>query len=350
MANNEASSVYTMSEINLESCTFMKPEKLGDHNESYITVDGSRGFVLQSPKLVLRTSTPTYFEFLVSRNKDRHREFYNIISHLEDSAIIQIAHNSKEWFNREFKRDQIDTMFRSIIHRPLEIDDPYILRIKKVPGLEAEINYQVICLIKIDGIWFGKNTSTLDMKVVQIKVIKTEKLPSEDGYADQVPVPSEKPFYNDNASVVPHNFSDKDRDQQRPAPLVTNLPIVNEEQVQDLPAHGQDQPAHGQDLMVEKVDELHYVNEETQQLDEIEKTEQLLEQNVSSVHELVHEPPSPVKSVKTVRTVRTELPVQSPVLSVDSIKCEIMKAMSDNDFQRVKELGTLLQKHKIGSV
>jgi hypothetical protein len=338
----ETSSVYTMREINLELCTFMKPEKFEGYHESYISVNGSKGFVLQSPKLVLRSSTLTYFEFLISRNKDRHTEFYNIISHLEDSAIIQIANNSKEWFNREIRRDQVETMFRSCIHRPLDINDPYILRINKISGLSADINHQTVCLLKIDGIFFGKNTSMLDMKVIQIKVVKTEKIPSEDGYVDQGPsIPTEKPFYNDNASVVPHNFSE----QQKPTPLVTNLPSLNEEHVIE---HSEPIVENiSNETMIEKIDEFHYVNEETKQLEEIEKTEKLLTLPEPVIQEPVQEPiepPSPVKSIRTVRTQPPVVqPVVQPVLSVDSIKCEIMKAIVENDFQRVKELSEQLK-------
>jgi hypothetical protein len=193
----------------------------------------------------------------------------------------------------------------------------------------------VVCLIKIDGILFGKNTSTLDMKIVQIKVIKTEKIPSEDDYVDQQPsMPSEKPFYNDNASVIPHNFSE----QKRPVPIVTDLPPIEEKE-----------------SMIEKVDELHYVGEHTddekRQLQDMIESEKIIEKIVEKVPE---PPPSPVRTVITqpvppVQSVpQQSVPQQSvPPISMDSIKCEIMKAMTDNDFQRVKELSTLLQKHKI---
>ena len=320
--SNETSSVYTMREINLELCTFTKPHKFDGYHESFININGDKGFVLQSPKLILRNSTSSYFEFLISRNKDRHKEFYNILSHLEDSAILQSSQNSGDWFGREIKRDQVETMFRSCIHRPLEINDPYILRISKTGNLDVEINYPVVCLIKFDGIIFGKNTSTLDMKIIQIKVIKTEKIPSEDDYLDQQNIQNEKPFYNDNASVIQHSFTDK-----RPTPIITEEKKVENESI------------------IEKIDELG-----ENQIDEIVNAEKLIEK----ITDEMVEPPSPVKSVKTIKSTTTQpvfLPIQhdTPV-SVDSIKCDIMKAMADNDFQRVKELSILLQKHKLGTV
>lgn len=266
-------SVYTMREINLETCTFTKPQKFDGYHESFVSIDGSNGFILQSPKLILRNSTSSYFEFLVSRNKDRHREFYNILSHLEDSAIVQSFQNSGEWFGRDIKREQVETMFKSCIHRPLEINDPYVLRISKVGNIDVEINYPVVCLIKINGILFGKNTSTLDMKVVQIKLIKTEKIPSNDDCIEQnsnEQTPNEKPFYNDNASVVPHSFS-----------------------------HCSEQKKTNTDLQVIKEPE---IDEE----------------------------------------FNIEKPEEKPEKTIDSIKCEIMKAIVENDFMRIKELSEQL--------
>ena len=359
--SNDSSSVYTMRELNLELCTFMKPEKFTGYHKSFISVNGSvngeKGFILQSPKLILRNSTNSYFEFLISRNKDRQKEFYNIISHLEDSAIVQISQNSGEWFGREIKRDQVETMFRSSIHRPLEINDPYILRISKVGDLDCEVNYPVVCLIKIDGIIFGRNSSTLDMKIVQIKVMKTEQIPSADEFIDHThQVSVEKPFYNDNASVVPNDFTGK-----RPAPITTDLPSVVENELEEKSEPPLENLKERQN-MIEKIDEVHQYNtelhiEEKQQLQDIIGSEQIIEkvepvQVVKSIQIAANdiqpiEPPSPVKSVHTVRTQQSIFP--EPV-SVDAIKAEIMKSIVENDFRRVKELSILLQKHKLGSM
>jgi hypothetical protein len=335
MINNESSSVYTIREINIGLCTFMKPEKFEGYHESYISINGSKGFILQSPKLIIRSSTPSYLEFLISKNKDRQSEFYNIISHLEDSAIIQIAHNSKEWFNREIRRDQVETMFRSSLHRPLEINDPYILRINKTPGIEAELNNLVVCLIKIDGVLFGKNTSTLDMKVVQIKSIKTEKIPSEGDYLDakdkQPQLSLEKLFYNDNVSVVPDNFNKDFSEHQRPSLIDTNLQSLKD----NLESMTKTELEPVKESIIEKVNELHYNNEEIKQLEEIEKTEKLLIEKTPD-----QEPLSPVKSVHTTGTIDT---AKTGIPSMDSIKCEIMKAVVENDFNRVKILTEMLK-------
>ena len=349
----DTSSVYTMRELNLKTCTFTKPEKLVGYHESFININGSKGFVLQSPKLVLSNSTNSYFEFLISRNKDRHKEFYNIISHLEDSAIIEISQSSEKWFGREIRRDQVETMFRSSIHRPLEINDPYILRINKSGNVDCELNYPVVCLIKIDGIIFGKNSSKLDMKVVQIKVIKTEKIPSDDDYVEQTPqIPTEKPFYNDNASVIPSNFNHKEL-----PPVMTKLPSVVESEDEKIV-----------EKMIEKVDDDEQQQQQQQQktfFEDMVNSEKMIEKAVEKIVEkvpenVVVEPPSPVKSIQTQHTkytVQTTVvpqpqpqPQPQPPVSIDSIKCEIMKAMTDNDFQRVKELSALLQKHKLGTM
>lgn len=224
-----STTVYTLREMNLGQCTFTSPEKFDGYNESFVTINGVKGFVLQSPKLILRNSTDSYFEFLVSRNKDRHREFYNIISHLEDMAILQITQNSLEWFGKEIKREWAETMFRSVIHRPLDVNDSYTIRINKAEGVEAEINFPVVCLIRINGIIFGKRTSTLDIKVVQAKVVKQDKIEnpvSTEGTIANNVDNAEQSFYHDNKSIVPHDFS---RTDIPPPPSSPTLPKISEE-------------------------------------------------------------------------------------------------------------------------
>ncbi len=305
--DNTDNSVYTMREINLESCAFTKPEKIGNYHGSYITLNGSKGFVLQSPKLILRNSTDSYVELLISRNKDRHKEFYNIISHLEDSAILQITQNSEQWFGRNMKRDIVEPMFRSSINRPLEIDDPYILRINKTDKLETETNYPVVCLIKIEGILFGKNSSCLHMKVVQIKVIKTEKLQSDEHFEHFEQVPNDKPFYNDNASVIPNNYN------------------VQNTEVQSTEAQSTESNVENQ------------LEENQKQLEEIIDSEKIIDKFIENSE--VPEVPDHIISDQISEAVQHS--DQHTVLT-DAMKYEIMKAMVENNFQRVKELSSIL--------
>lgn len=301
----DANSVYTIREINLESCSFTSPEKFIGFHKSFVNMNGSRGFIIQTPKLVLRDSTDSSFDLLISRNKDRHKEFYNIISHLEDAAILQIVQNSATWFGKKISKDQVETMFRSSIHRPLEINDPFIFKVNKIPNLEIEQNYPVVCLIKIDGIIFGRNSSTLDMKVLQVKVIKTEKIPSEDGALRQeVSQQPEKPFYNDNVSVAPSNYMPMQSNNTQ-SNTHSNIPSIIEETSE-----------------VERV------------LDDNEKIISLVPEPVSDhvpEPELDHVPDHMPESVP------------SKDLSMETLKCALMKAVVEGDFERVRELNDLLR-------
>ena len=165
-------------------------------------------------------------DFLISKNKDRHKEFYHIITHLEDIAILQIVQNSEEWFGAKIPRNQVELMFKSSIHRPLEMDDPFIFKVNKISTLGSiEHNFPVACLIKVDGIIFGKNSSILDMKVVQVRISKPEKIPSVPSTGEHPMQQIQKPFYSDNASVVPSNYSKTDFK----TPDLNKLPSVKDE-------------------------------------------------------------------------------------------------------------------------
>jgi hypothetical protein len=320
----DTNSVYTIREVNSGSCTFTKPEKFAGFHKSFINMNGSKGFILQTPKLVLRDSVPTSFDLLISRNKDRHREFYNTISHIEDTAILQITQNSEEWFGKKISRDQVETMFRSSIYRPLDINDPFIFKVNKVSELNIEQNYPVICLIKIDGIIFGRNSSTLDMKVLQVKVIKTEKIPSEDGgAADLVSTQQpEKPFYNDNVSVAPSNFTGR---QQVPVPVPKpdTIDEINE--------------------IEEKIAETEINDEKIVELEKPRTPPTSPKSVAQSVHTVpVSIPESIPAPISVPEIAQISVPVPVP-RSKDSLKCDLMKAMVENDFQRIQELSGLLK-------
>jgi len=167
-------------------------------------------------------------------------------------------------------------MFKSSIHCPLEIDSPFIFRVKKVSALDVEQNYPVICLIKIDGIIFGRNSSTLDMSVIQVKVVRPEKLPSDNGQVVEHVEKPEKPFYNDNASVAASHYSKQQKEQ-----------LMNDERV----------------ISLEKISE-------------------------------VVEVPPPVLQ---------EVPPILPTKTKEQLKCEMLVAMVENNFEKMQELSNQLK-------
>jgi hypothetical protein len=319
--------VYTISEVKQGSCKFTKPEKFSGFHKSFITMNGKKGFILQSPKLVLRDSNAVFFDLSISRNKDRHKEFYNIISHIEDTAILSIVTNSEEWFGKKITKDQAESMFKSSLRCPLEINDPFIYRVNKNQGLaNIEHSYPVVCLIKFDGIIFGRNSSILDMKVIQIKVIKTEKIPSDEdtnevSYTEQ----SEKPFYNDNVSVVPSNFNN----EKRPIVTAPSVPSIVEEANE----------------LEEKIVELEKKKESMQVPEPMQVLEPVQVPEVTQIPEPVQVPevtqiPEPVQ---VQEQVQAQVPEQAELKKYkDSIKYEMMKALVDNDYVQIQKLSNLL--------
>lgn len=195
--------VCTTREINLDSCRFNKP--FNDQNgitRSKLSHNGNTSeLVIQTPKFNLRESNDDFIELLISRNKELHREFYHVISHLEDAAITQIVQNSGSWFKQNWSKSQIENSFRSSLNRPLDIDSPFILRIPKIKKLEIETNFPVICLIKINGIIFGQTSSKLDMTVIKVKIVKQElKLKPIN---DDTNMSVRSNMYNDSVSIAP---------------------------------------------------------------------------------------------------------------------------------------------------
>ncbi len=341
-----STTVYTTREFNLDSCKFSKPEKFQGYHESFVNINGSNGFILQTPKLVLRNSTSSVYELLISRNKDRNREFYNIMSHIEDSAILQITDKSEEWFGRKITKEQVESMFRSSLNRPLDVDDPFIFKIGKIDKLSNVgsdmINYPVVCLIKINGIIFGKNSSMLDMKVVQIKVLKTEKISSQDNEGDdqnsEHVAHTEKPFYNDNASVMPSHFPKNDEVVNKVVLTSSNVPETVQSSVQE------------EQEQMEEIKKCEKLIEKVEEANEIAKPNDFSEPAVEPAIEPAVEPAvEPV--VEDVPLMRQETPVpvreDTPAPSrnfeefkyrEDFIKYEIMKALTTNDLPRLREL------------
>jgi hypothetical protein len=204
MSQKSKNQVYTIKEINLGQCTFLKPVRENNIFKSTLVFNGTKSFVIQTPKLFLKDASANRFELLISKNKDSNRSFYDILSHLEDSAILNITQNSEEWFGKKMDRDQIDDMFRSCIHCPLEIDSPFLFRSNKAIGITAKPNQTIKCLIKIDGILFGRTNACLDMKIIQTKIVNDDPHPEDveiDIDNEEQPIDKSDKSFHDLASV-----------------------------------------------------------------------------------------------------------------------------------------------------
>jgi len=102
-----------------------------------------------------------------------------------------MTNNSESWFGKNIPQNKLKSMFRSCLYSPDTINGEFTLRLKKdkhiqiynskkqlttIDEIKPEDN--LLCLLKINGILFGKNTSKLDIRIVQIRVCpEPTKLP-----------------------------------------------------------------------------------------------------------------------------------------------------------------------------
>ena len=173
--------VYTIKELELEKCIFTKPVLVQDKDKrNYykgdIFINDHKSFIIQTPKLKLRNTTDYSIDLLVSRNKDRDREFYKVISYLEDILVNNMSHNSQEWFNKKLSKDQIELyLMKSCIKCPLNIEEQYVIKLEKTcNSVNFSPNDSVVCLIKVDGLIVSGTSVKLDLKIVHAKIIPND--------------------------------------------------------------------------------------------------------------------------------------------------------------------------------
>ena len=344
--------VFTISEMSSAIASFEKPEKFSGFHKSCIVLNGShRGFILQTPKIVLRDSNTNYFDLLLSQNKDRQKDFYNIIAHLEDSAMLQISQNSKEWFGKEIPKNQVEAMFKSSINRPLEMGDPFVFRVNKNVNINIEPNYPVVCLIKIDGIIFGRNSSSLDMKVIQVKVFKDQKIRGDiDDVLDNTQKSKpENPFYNDNISVAPSQFMENKYQESKKEVVENDFKEINlEEKIFQGTENSEEKSNIENDF---KEIDLNGKTSET-----LEETKDVIEHVQDSIQDSIQNPvqnpvqdsiQNPVQNescrVESGECKNNTNICKTQYSSKEALKCELMKAIIDNDFQKLQDLSVLLK-------
>jgi hypothetical protein len=80
----------------------------------------------------------------------------------------------------------------------------------KTKDFNIEPNYQVICLIKIDGIIFGRSSSKLDLRIIHAKFVKSE-FASNNGTARNIEA---VPYFNDAVSVSQSIYTNNHNDQK----------------------------------------------------------------------------------------------------------------------------------------
>lgn len=310
--------VYTTNEIDIGDCRFMRPVK--DENnllKSWVFYKTHKGFIIQTPKITAKNikTEDSCVDLYINRNKEKHRDFYHIFTHIEDSAINQISNNSAEWFSQHMPTDRVGSIFKSSLHAPLEIDNPFILRINKNPKLVVPENSHLICLIKIDGVIFGRNSSRLDAKLLQVKIVKNDdKIHNSFEEPEDISVDN---FYNDIKSQVPTSFKNEVKND-----------IIQEEMIESS-----------------FVPEVALTQEATQEVALIQE-----DNETESSHETSHEEPKVSEEVSgEVSEEVSKEPKEEdnetviPAVSIKTLKMELMRAIMDNDYDSIYSLSEQLK-------
>ncbi len=326
--------VYTTNEIDIGDCRFMRPVK--DENNllrSWVFYKTHKGFIIQTPKITAKNikTEDSCVDIYINRNKEKHRNFYHIFTHIEDSAINQISNNSVEWFTQHMSTDRVGSIFKSSLHAPLEIDNPFILRINKNPKLVVPENSHLICLIKIDGVIFGRNSSRLDAKLLQIKVVQNDdKIHNSFEEPEDISVDN---FYNDIKSQAPTSFKNEVKNDILQEEMIEMESIKSlDKEVVKIP---EQEVSLIQDNETESI---------ISQFHEAPSAPQALEEQVPVVSEMSNDN----ETVITEKTYATESTVQLPKQDVKTLKMELMRAIMDNDYDSIYSLSEQLRQSNIG--
>jgi len=217
--------VYTIKELELEKCVFNKPVLIQDKDKrSYykgdIIFNGNKSFIIQTPKLKLRSFTDYSVDLLLNRNKDREKDFYKVLTCLEDIMANYIAKDAQDWFNKKLSKDQVDMyLMKSCIRCPLNMEDSFVAKIEKTNNVSnLSPNDYIVCLIKVDGFIVSGTSAKLDLKIVQSKIIPRENIEkfSHVSGADSVSDHSIK--FSEAHSVAAESMSSKRPVQQSQIP------------------------------------------------------------------------------------------------------------------------------------
>jgi len=175
-------------EVKLDNIIYHTPIKEKGYHKSLITYD-DESILLQTPPVSLN-NLDNGINLTLNRNK-KHSVLYNMLRSLEVGSNKSMSENSKVWFGKHIPLEKIQTMFKSCLVNPETLNGSFNLRLKKDKQLqiynskkqittldELKKGVELICILKINGILFGKNTAKIDIRVVQVRVCpEIPKLP-----------------------------------------------------------------------------------------------------------------------------------------------------------------------------
>ena len=188
----------TPTEINADKLNYGTPRREGSYHRSPIVYgETNSSFILQSAPLKLVGVSKSALELGITDKKaTRSKQFYKAISKLESHAMYTIHTNSKKWFGQDIPVDKIKQMYRSCIFpsetiggdinirlkisRDINIfdEEKNVIDIESLDNLDKE-KTRLSCICRIDGLLFGRNTTKLDIKIAQIKIVKLKPKPKE---------------------------------------------------------------------------------------------------------------------------------------------------------------------------
>jgi hypothetical protein len=319
---NKNIDIHTLSELNLDLCSFEKPELVQGIKKSKIKYDGSNILLIQTPKLNLNYSNDDFFELMINKNKQKQKQFYNVVSLLENIATSTIVNNSKEWFNRQLNKIQVESMFRSSLNCPLEADGQFIFRIYKNKNIKITSGFPVVCLIKIEGIVFGSTSARLDMTVFNAKIDDVSKMPVSENDLNMQKSIANSTKFDDTLSLAPDHFHSSD----------ITMGNFTSSKICSL-----------------KQPELSAIKETTEGTAE-GTAEGTVEVPTEVPTEVLAEVPAevptevPAEVQQSIETDRQSVSTTSS--SLRSIKMELMEAIMENNFSKVQELSNLIAKLK----
>jgi hypothetical protein len=189
-------SVLMPTEVRLDKLKYETPVKQKGYHKSLISYGEltEESVLLQTPLLKLKLNDPLSnngINLVISRNK-KQSKFYSILKSLEYDAIKTMVNNSKKWFGRQATVEKIKTMFKSCLVNPETMNGDFTFKVRKDRELQiynskkqitneddlVNSKNNLLCLLKINGILFGRNTAKLDIRIVQIRICpEPPKLP-----------------------------------------------------------------------------------------------------------------------------------------------------------------------------
>ena len=180
------SNVFISSEIDVQKVTFTQPIQKKGYHQSILNYENKHGLLVQTPTLVVdaQIGNDSTVELVLEKVK-RNNDFYSMVRTMEYLAMSTMSSKSKEWFGKEIGKDKIKSMFRSCLDNPQTLQGNFSLKFRKDRGMkvfneskeiieieDVELLSGVKCILKIQGILFGKNVAKLDIRAQKIAVVK----------------------------------------------------------------------------------------------------------------------------------------------------------------------------------